>query len=505
MRRVSPLHGLIGCGLIALFTSSCSPKDPGTETGSRSTVDSVENGANSANGAVAVTTESDEARALYARGRALAEQLRQHDAGKLFQEAIAKDSNFALAHYDFALVSPTTRGFRAHLDRAVALSSHASEGERLMIQSLKSGADGDTKQQLAYAEELVAKYPRDARAQTLLANAYAGRQDFDKAVGQLNKAIAASPDYAPAYNLLGYSYMPQGKYAEAEQAFKTYIELVPNDPNPYDSYAEMLMRTGRFEESIVQYRKALSLEPHFSNSYLGIASNLVFQGKHDAAAAEAQKLHDAARDDGDRRQALISRTLTFVDQGQTAKAVQESEKLYALDARIGDTAAMSLDAIQTGDILLGAGRPDEAATRYRQSLALVQGSSLSTEVKENATLADRYNVARVALAKGDLPAAQAAAAEYLKGAEVTNDVGRIRLGHELAGSIALQEKHFDQAGAELAQADQQDPYILYETALAYQGQGDAAKARELAGRAANMNTFPTVRSAQIRAKAIKMQ
>jgi hypothetical protein len=39
----------------------------------------------------------------------------------------------------------------------------------------------------------------------------------------------------------------------------------------------------------------------------------------------------------------------------------------------------------------------------------------------------------------------------------THDVGRIRTGHELNGLIALHDKEFDKAAAEMGQADQQDP------------------------------------------------
>jgi tetratricopeptide (TPR) repeat protein len=505
MRRTSTFHLLTGCGLIALLTA-CSSKEPGTETGARNISDStMASATDPSSGPVAVTTASEEARALYAQGRERADQLRAHDAHELFKQAAAKDPKFALAQYELALNSPTTVAFQGHLDQAVALSSQASEGERLMIQALQARSNGDSKQSLAFTEELVARYPRDARAHALLATGYVGQRNYDQAVTQLTQALEAKPDYAPAYNQLGYAYLPQGKYAEAEEAFKKYIELVPNDPNPYDSYAEMLMQTGRFDESIAQYRKALTLDPHFSNSFIGIASNLMFQGKHAAAAAQAQKLYDLARNDGDRRTALQSRAVTFVDQGRTTQALQETEKLYALDAKIGDTAAMSADARQAGDVLLGSGQADAAGKRYTQSLALVRDSRLSAEAKENATLVSHYDIARVALAKRDLPTARAAAEKYVSGVEATHDAARIRLGHELAGAVALEEKDYDKAGAELAQADQRDAYVLNTTAMAFQGKGDAGKAEELIKLAAGTYTFPTIRSALVRAKATKLQ
>ena len=104
---------------------------------------------------------------------------------------------------------------------------------------------------------LPSKYPDDPRVHATLANSYFfGQQDYEKARGELQKAIELDPKFSPAYNMLGYSERFLGNYPESEVAFKKYIELVPQDPNPYDSYAELLMKTGRFDESIAQYRKA---------------------------------------------------------------------------------------------------------------------------------------------------------------------------------------------------------------------------------------------------------
>jgi tetratricopeptide (TPR) repeat protein len=496
MRRHPALLPLTTCALITVL--ACRQSGNGTETASQ--------GASAAEGTavVPVTSASEEARALYLKGRALSDQLRTHDARKMFEQAAAKDPTFALAHYDLAIASTSPKDFLEHLDEAVKLSGNASEGERLMIMSLKAGSNGDSKKSLEYAEELGAKYPRDPRALLVLGFNYSGVQQFDKAVETLSRATEVDPKFAPAYNLLGYAYMPQEKYAEAETAFKKYVELVPEDPNAHDSYAEMLMRTGRFDESIKHYRQALSIDPHFSNAHVGITGNLIYQGKHDAAAAEAQKLSDQARDDGDRRNAMFNRAVVYLDQGRTAQALGELEKLYHFDAKLGDTAGMSNEAQQMGDILLETGKADQAAKRFKESLALVEASSLAPEIKEFSKLGDHYNLARVALAKGDVAGAKAHAQPYQTGAEASQDVGRIRVAHELMGKIALKEKDYDGAVSHLEQADQEDPYVLYTLATAYQAKGDAAKAKELAKRAASAYSLPSLRYAMVRSKAKKM-
>jgi tetratricopeptide (TPR) repeat protein len=494
---------LTACGVVSILVG-CKGKDRAPESGAITTEDTGKVSSTTtaaARGKVPVTTKSKEARKLYLKGQEYADQLRFHEARQLFAQATAKDPDFAMAHLRLAQNSPTPKEFRAHLNQAVALSDKATEGERLTILRLEASANAEPAKALQHAEELVLKYPQDERAHVVLANAYFGRQDFQNAIQELNKAIELAPSFPPAYNSLGYAYRPLGNYAESEKAFKKYIELVPNDPNPYDSYAELLMKTGRFDESIAQYRKALSIDPHFIASHYGIASDLTFQGKHAQAIAETQKMDAAAQNDGDRRFAMFTRTVVYVDQGKTDQALKEMQQQYDLGARIGDTAAMAADAESMGDILLNAGKPDEAQKRYQQALSLQEKSGLSSEVKEDAKLAQHYHLGRVALKGNDLPTAKAEAAAYLSGATAKKNDTRIRQAHQLAGMIALKEKKFDQAIAEFGQANQQDPYLLYEIALAYQGKGDTAKANEVFKQAAESYTLPTLDYAFIRAKA----
>jgi tetratricopeptide (TPR) repeat protein len=484
--------------------SGCDRRESGSETASAVTTDTAAASAAAASGAVPLSTTSPEARRLYLEARTVAEQLRAHEGRRLYQQAAAADPDFAMAHYQLALNSATAKDFLEHVKRAVALSDRASEGERLFILALEAGGNANPAKALEYQEELVAKYPRDERAHQLLGTAYFGRQEYDKAIEQYRAATAINPSFSPAYNLLGYAYRNLEQYDSAEAAFKKYIDLIPGDPNPYDSYAELLMKTGRFDESIAQYRKALAHDPDFVASKVGIATNLMLQGRHAAGAAEMDRLYRQARDDGERRTALFVKGVILVDGGRTDAALAEIEREYALDARLADTANMSGDALLLGNILLDAGRIDAAERRFRQSLELVERSGLADDAKEDARLADRYNQGRIALARGDLAAARAAAEQYARGAEERRNVFRVRQAHELTGLIALAGKDYDQAIAHLEQANQQDPAVLYSTALAWKAKGEEAKAKALAARAANANVLPLVSYAFVRTEARRM-
>ena len=436
---------------------------------------------------VPITTSSEEARQLYLKGRDLADKLRATDARPLYQQAAAKDPSFAMAQVGLANTSPTPREFFAAVDRAVAIADKASEPERLLICALDAGAKGEPARQKDCLTKLAAAYPGDERVHNQLGVFYQGRQEYAAAVEEFTKATKINPQYSAPYNQLGYAYRFQGNYPAAEQAFKKYIELIPDDPNPYDSYAELLMKMGRFEESIKNYEKALALNPNFVASYIGIGNDRVFMGQPDEARKSYASLAAIARNDGEKRQAHLWTAMSYVHEGATDKALAEIEKMSAIDRAGKDLFALAGTYNQAGNILLEAGRVDEAAAKFREQLATIDKAEVAAQVKEATHRQGLFDEARVALARSDLATAKAKAGAYRTAVDVKKIPFEVRQSHELAGRIALAEKNYPAAATELRQANQQDPRVLYLTAVALQGKGDAQGATDLGLRAADFN------------------
>lgn len=72
---------------------------------------------------------------------------------------------------------------------------------------------------------------------------------------------------------------------------------------------------------------------------------------------------------------------------------------------------------------------------------------------------------------------------------------QIRLSHQIAGMIALEEKSFDTALSKLKQANQLDPYNTYRIAQAYRRQRRHAKAKEMFAAAENFNALNNMNQA----------
>src|SRR5215468_341490 len=460
--------------------------------------------ASSDGGKVPITTASEEARKEFLTGRDLSERLLGQESLQHFDKALSLDPDFAAAELARANNSPTAKEFFEHLKKAVALAPKASNGERLQILASQAGANGVVEIQKEYLDQLVSAYPSDERAQFTLGNYHFGQQELDQALEHYKKAAELSPNYSQVYNLMGYCLRQKGDYTDAEQAFKKYIELIPNDPNPYDSYAELLLKMGRYDESIAQYRKALSIDPHFNPSHFGISADLTYSGKVKEAAAELQTMADAARNDGELRTAYFGMAVLASDSGKYDQALSAMDKEYAVAEKKGDTASMAADLQAKGNILMQFGKFDEAAKTFDKSAQLVENSTLSQEIKNNATLLHHFNLTAVAIAKKDLSSAKTHAAQFQKGAEATKNSAQLKQAHELAGRIALAEKDYAKAAAELEQANLQNAQNLYRLSQAYHGQGDTARAQDYLKKTVDFNPLPSLPYAFIRTKARKV-
>ncbi len=451
-----------------------------------------------------ITASSEEAMKEYLEGRNLTENLRGQESLPYFKKAIELDEKFAMAYIGYAFNYPAAKGFFENLNKAVALVDKVSEGEKTYILGVDAGVSGKPKAQQKYFEKLVEMYPDDERAHNFLGNNYFGQQLFDEAIAEFNKAVEINPNYAAPYNSLGYAYRPLEKYDEAEKAFKRYIELIPDDPNPYDSYAELMLKMGEFDKSITNYEKALEKDNNFVASYLGIASNLNYLGDYETARNKISELLSVARNDGERRAAYNAMAVSYTDEGNLDKALENINLQYELAKKINDKAAMSGDLALMGNIYFEMGKSKEALEHYNNSVQMADATDMSPELKENIRLGHFYSTASCAMLNADFETAKKDCEEFMKGVKAINNPNQIRLAHQLRGMILMKEENYADAEKELIQANLQNPYNLYRLAVVYNKLNNSEMAKEYCEKAAKFNPVANFQYAFIRNKANAM-
>ena len=453
---------------------------------------------------IPITTSSDEARTAFQKGRDLSERLKREEAIKYFEKAITIDPNFAMAHLSLAFMLTNTKETFAEIDTAASLVDKVSEGEKLYILGTQASVNGMTAKEREYFQKLVENYPDDERAQFRMGMYYFQQQDYNIALGFFRRATEINPDFSLAYNILGYTHRYLENYTEAEEAFKKYIDLVPKDPNPYDSYAELLLKMGRFDNSIENYNKALKLDPHFTPSIIGIATNLNLLNKHADARTLLNELLANAQNNEDHRQALYAISVSYVDEGNIPSGIKTLKSLLNSDRKNEDAFSMARDIGTIGDCFYELMKYDSAMYYYNQVPKIILDSNLPDEIKELGRNYHKYQIAKIALTRGDLTTAKKNAQEYEARATELGNQPQIWAYHRLNGMIAMKEKEYDQALAEYNRANQQNPYIIYQIAMAYRDKGDMLLAKKYLTRAAHFNIVNSMEYAFIRKKAENM-
>jgi serine/threonine protein kinase/tetratricopeptide (TPR) repeat protein len=221
-----------------------------------------------------VTTSSLEAYKFYMEGRENRRKFYFDDAQVALENAIELDPDFAMAYYYLALVNIRLGNIEARdaaIKRAKALSHKATEKERISIEAVYARyIEKDEEKYFRIARKRAEKYPKEKENFYSLGTFYWGREDFDNAIKEFNRALELDPNYGEVHNYLGSTYDRMGDFSKAIEHLKKYVELNPGDANPVDSLAAGYFWMGNLDEAIATYKDALEIKPDFYMSFSGI-------------------------------------------------------------------------------------------------------------------------------------------------------------------------------------------------------------------------------------------
>jgi Flp pilus assembly protein TadD len=98
------------------------------------------------------------------------------------------------------------------------------------------------------------------------------RNETDKAIEHLRRAVALHPNFGLALNELGVQYLKRGELDKAEEVLVKVIHLSPDAPEPSLNYGICLLQKKKFAQAEVQLRDAVKKNEHAftAHMYLGI-------------------------------------------------------------------------------------------------------------------------------------------------------------------------------------------------------------------------------------------
>ena len=234
-----------------------------------------------------VTTSSDAAYKLWREALENERRFYWKEARAGYAKALELDPDFAAAMLGLARQSEKEQALTL-LHRAEKLKSRLSDREGLHVDLALAGMEKGPAEQVKVARQILARYPDDFRATTVVAMDQARQGKMEEAVRVFSKLLEADPNSAEAYNMIGYHYGYRGDYEKAIENLKKYQFMAPDQANPHDSLGEIQAYSGHYDEAIQNLNRALSIKPDFFAAYdhLGVA----YEGKGDYPKAYSSYL-----------------------------------------------------------------------------------------------------------------------------------------------------------------------------------------------------------------------
>lgn len=151
-------------------------------------------------------------------------------------------------------------------------------------------------------ERAIAINPSDAESYNYLGEALGELKQYPRALEALNRAVSLDQKLLKAKYNQAVTYGRMGNFRYSEFVFRNLIKNNPNYSLSYDGLAVTLSKAGRAKEAIAFHEKAIALDPREPSYYFNYA-------------------------------------ISYLMLGNTAKAMEQQEKLKAIDPSIADRLA----------------------------------------------------------------------------------------------------------------------------------------------------------------------
>jgi len=178
-----------------------------------------------------ITTPSVEAFGVYSEGNRWHDLGRSDQAVASWEKAIALDLNFALAYWKLSTAYDNA-GRKAEsetcLQKAFELPGRVSDRDRLLIEGDYYASKGKDRECMSAYQKLLSLYPNDYLGSVLLANFYAGTEQWNNAASLLEKILEKNREDTNLYLGLADCYAGLGFPDRAEKLLKDYAKAFPD-------------------------------------------------------------------------------------------------------------------------------------------------------------------------------------------------------------------------------------------------------------------------------------
>ena len=297
----------------------------------------------------AITTQptaNTEAYELYHKGLSLWEKRSGDNIPKaiaFYQQAIARDSNYALAYAGLS-------------ESYVLLPYYTPTGLKDSLPKAKEAAD-----------KALQLDPNLAEGHRALGKYLTFTMDFAGAIREFQRAIELNPNDATAHHWYGNGpLVALGRFETAIREARRSVELDPLSPVINADFGNTLYYARRYPNAIAQFRKTIELDPKFSYSHYNFGFVLEAKGDLPGAVFQYERAQELNKDPF--TLALVAAAKTKAgDKNAAEQALAELEKISQL---------REVPAYSRALLYLSLNNKEEALRWLEQSFADHDGSDI---------------------------------------------------------------------------------------------------------------------------------
>jgi serine/threonine protein kinase/tetratricopeptide (TPR) repeat protein len=228
------------------------------------------------------------------RGHPSVENVRK--AIGFYNEALRRDSNFALAYASLADASLTM--YRETQDsiwirKATEAAQQSQRLDDNLVEAHLSFANvyretGKTDEAIKELKRALQLSPKCDTCYRRMGLVYVAAGMKDQALRAFQNAITLNPHFWSNYNELGDAYYHFGENTKALAAFRRVVELDPANPLGHQDVGAAYFSLGKYEESIPEFKNAIALQPD-ADVYSDLGEALLYLKRYPEALEVLQK------------------------------------------------------------------------------------------------------------------------------------------------------------------------------------------------------------------------
>ncbi len=249
-------------------------------------------------GVADVTTANLAAYEHYFKGRQALDLARFDEARSELQAALKVDPQFALAHYQTAVLDAWTvkpgwsdeasvKNVQQHIDTAVRLADRLPDKERLALLAWKATWEKRNGEALRLRDEAADRWPQDKEAVFWAGDIRFHTGDTVAAVPYFERALKLDPAYALAEQHTVLAYSALDRRPELVALTRRWADRA-RDAESYRALGRALLAVDRRDEAVGVFAKATALDGHLRYPP-ALAQYLAYHGRAHEAEAQVRK------------------------------------------------------------------------------------------------------------------------------------------------------------------------------------------------------------------------